>query len=94
KALLKLGLSERRANRAASIFREQDDEFFRQLAPVAGEEEAYVLAARDSRDTTERLLRAEMQRIAEEEDLEDAPQLAPPSRRVEVERLEGDKERV
>ena len=90
KALLKLGLSERRANRAAAIFREQDDEFFRQLAPVAGEEEAYVLAARDSRDTTERLLRAEMQRIAEEEDLEDAPQ--PPTEPRE--RLEADEERV
>ncbi|HEY2751654.1 monovalent cation:proton antiporter-2 (CPA2) family protein [Phenylobacterium sp.] len=94
KALLKLGLSERRASRAAVLFREQDDEFFRQLAPVAGEEENYIMASRDARDTTERLLRAEMSRIAEEEDLEDAPQLAAPSSNSEVERLEGDKERV
>ncbi|MDB5436263.1 MAG: potassium transporter, partial [Phenylobacterium sp.] len=42
KALLKLGLSERRASRAAALFREQDDKFFRQLAPVAGEEESYI----------------------------------------------------
>jgi glutathione-regulated potassium-efflux system ancillary protein KefC/glutathione-regulated potassium-efflux system protein KefB len=88
KALLKLGLSERRAARAAAIFREQDDRFFKELAPVAGEEEAYVMAARDARETTERLLRAEMQRIAEEEDLEDAPQLEP------AHRLEAEKERV
>ncbi|MDB5498164.1 MAG: potassium transporter [Phenylobacterium sp.] len=88
KALLKLGLSERRASRAAALFREQDDKFFRQLAPVAGEEESYIMASRDARETTERLLRAEMQRIAEEEDLEDAPQLAP------ARRLEPDEERV
>ena len=88
KALLKLGLSERRATRAAAIFREQDDRFFKELAPVAGQEEDYIMAARDARETTERLLRAEMQRIAEEEDLEDAPQLEP------ARRLEAEKERV
>ena len=88
KALLKLGLSERRAARAAAIFREQDDRFFKELAPVAGQEEDYIMAARDARETTERLLRAEMQRIAEEEDLEDAPQLEP------ARRLEAEKERV
>jgi glutathione-regulated potassium-efflux system ancillary protein KefC/glutathione-regulated potassium-efflux system protein KefB len=93
KALLKLGLSERRAGRAATLFREQDDKFFRQLAPVAGEEENYIMAARDSRETTERLLRAEMKRIAEEEDLEDAPQFAAP-RSDESERLEAETERV
>jgi voltage-gated potassium channel Kch len=73
KALLKLGLSERRASRAAAVF---------------GEEEAYIMATRDARETTERLLRTEMQRIAEEEDLEDAPQLEP------AHRLETEKERV
>jgi monovalent cation:proton antiporter-2 (CPA2) family protein len=88
KALLKLGLSERRASRAATIFREQDDRFFKELAPVAGEEETYIMAARDARETTERLLRTEMQRIAEEEDLEDAPQLE------QAQRLEAEKERV
>jgi voltage-gated potassium channel Kch len=88
KALLKLGVSERRALRAAILFREQDDKFFKELAPIAGEEEKYIMAARDSSETTERLLRAEMQRIAEEEDLEDAPQLEP------ARRLEADEERV
>ena len=88
KALLKLGLSERRASRAAGLFREQDDKLFRQLAPIAGEEEAYILATRDARETTERLLRAEMQKIAEEED---EVETAVAERRR---RLEADKERV
>ncbi len=73
RALLKLGVSERRAARAASLFREQDDKLWRKLAPVAGEEEAYVMATRDARETTERVLAAEMQRIAEEEAEDDAP---------------------
>src|SRR3546814_14730272 len=75
RALLKLGLSDRRASRAAAMFREQDDLLFKKLAPIAGEEENYIMATRDSRETTERLLRAEMQRIAAEEDRADAPPL-------------------
>jgi monovalent cation:proton antiporter-2 (CPA2) family protein len=75
RALLKLGVTERRASRAASLFREQDAEIFKQLAPIAGAEDQYTMAVRDARETTERVLRAEMQRIAQEEDLEDAPQL-------------------
>jgi glutathione-regulated potassium-efflux system ancillary protein KefC/glutathione-regulated potassium-efflux system protein KefB len=90
KALLKLGLTERRAARAATLFREQDDKFFKQLAPIAGEEERYVMAARDARETTERLLRAEMQKIADEEDGEDEISGPMDARR----RLEGTKERV
>jgi monovalent cation:proton antiporter-2 (CPA2) family protein len=89
KALLKLGVSERRALRAAIIFREQDEKFFKELAPVAGEEENYIMASRDSRETTERLLRAEMARIAKEEDRE---RDAPPHETQH--RLEADKERV
>ena len=88
RALVKLGLSERRASRAATLFREQDDKFFKQLAPIAGEEESYILAARDARETTERLLRAEMQKIADEED-EVESAVAGRQRR-----LEADKERV
>jgi len=88
KALLKLGLGERRASRAAALFREQDDKFFKQLAPVAGEEEGYIMAARDARETTERLLRAEMQKIADEED-ETESAVAERKRR-----LEANKERV
>jgi monovalent cation:proton antiporter-2 (CPA2) family protein len=89
KALLKLGVSDRRALRSAILFREQDEKFFKQLAPVVGEEENYIMAARDSRETTERLLRAEMARIAAEEDDErDA------AAREEARRLEADRERV
>jgi glutathione-regulated potassium-efflux system ancillary protein KefC/glutathione-regulated potassium-efflux system protein KefB len=88
RALLKLGLGERRASRAATLFREQDDKFFKQLAPIAGQEEAYTLAVRDARETTERLLRAEMQKIADEEDETEAAVAA------RKRRLEADKERV
>lgn len=76
RALLKLGLSERRASRAASLFREQDAVLWKQLAPLAGEEDRYAMASRDSRETTERVLRAEMERIAAEEDGEAAAALA------------------
>jgi len=78
RALLQLGVSERRASRAAALFREQDAAIFKQLAPIAGEEDRYTMAVRGGRETTERVLRAEMARIAAEEDLEDAPGLAPP----------------
>lgn len=67
KALLGLGLSDRRAARAVSLFREHDQKLFSKLAPVAGEEERYIMATRDSRATMEKLLRAEMQRMAAEE---------------------------
>jgi monovalent cation:proton antiporter-2 (CPA2) family protein len=93
RALLQLGLSERRANRAAGLFREQDDALWKQLAPIAGEEDRYVMASRDSRETTERVLRAEMERIAQEEDLEDAPVLAE-AKRQDAERLEAEREAV
>ena len=72
RALLKLGLSERRANRAAGLFREQDAALWKQLAPIAGEEDRNVMASRDSRETTEKVLRAEMARMAAEEAAEAA----------------------
>lgn len=71
RALERLGVSERRALKAAVVFRDLDRRLFEELAPIAGEEERYILATRDSRETTERLLRAEIARL-EEEDEEDA----------------------
>ncbi|HEX7886651.1 MAG TPA: monovalent cation:proton antiporter-2 (CPA2) family protein [Phenylobacterium sp.] len=67
KALLRLGLSDRRAARAVSLFREHDLALFNKLAPVYGEEERYAMAIRDSRDTMEKLLTAEMRRLRNEE---------------------------
>ncbi|HZZ35175.1 MAG TPA: monovalent cation:proton antiporter-2 (CPA2) family protein [Caulobacteraceae bacterium] len=67
KALQRLGLSERRAKKAISIFREHDQALFKRLAPVYGEEERYIMATRDSRATMEKLLRAEMRRLSKEE---------------------------
>jgi voltage-gated potassium channel Kch len=72
RALVKLGVSERRALKAAVVFREHDKALFERLAPLAGEEERYVMASRDSRETTERLLAAEMTRLSDEEDRERA----------------------
>jgi glutathione-regulated potassium-efflux system ancillary protein KefC/glutathione-regulated potassium-efflux system protein KefB len=70
RALVRLGVPDRRALKAAILFREQDKALFEQLAPLVGEEERYILAARDSRDTMERLLRAELARWAEEDERE------------------------
>ncbi|MBX3483906.1 monovalent cation:proton antiporter-2 (CPA2) family protein [Phenylobacterium sp.] len=67
KALLRLGLSDRRAGRAVSLFREHDLKLFNKLAPVYGEEEQYAMAVRDSRETMEKLLGEEMRRLRKEE---------------------------
>jgi glutathione-regulated potassium-efflux system ancillary protein KefC/glutathione-regulated potassium-efflux system protein KefB len=67
RALAKLGVPERRALKSAILFRDHDQELFERLAPLAGEEERYILATRDSRETMERLLRAEIQQLAEED---------------------------
>ncbi len=71
-ALVRLGVPERRALKSAILFREHDRESFEKLAPLVGEEERYILASRDSRETMERLLRADILRMAEEEEEEDA----------------------
>jgi glutathione-regulated potassium-efflux system ancillary protein KefC/glutathione-regulated potassium-efflux system protein KefB len=77
RALVRLGVPERRALKAAILFRDQDRVLFERLAPLAGEEERYILATRDSRATMERLLRAELARMAQEEGAEaDAAQAA------------------
>jgi monovalent cation:proton antiporter-2 (CPA2) family protein len=67
KALLRLGMSDRRAAKAVSLFREHDLALFNKLAPVYGEEERYAMAVRDSRATMENLLSAEMRRLKKEE---------------------------
>jgi voltage-gated potassium channel Kch len=67
KALLRLGLSDRRAAKAVTLFREHDQALFKRLAPAYGEEERYIMATRDSRATMEKLLRAEMRRLSREE---------------------------
>jgi monovalent cation:proton antiporter-2 (CPA2) family protein len=67
-ALEKLGVSERRALKAAVIFREHDNRLFEKLRPAYGVAEQYVSAVRASRETMERLLRTEMDRMAEDDD--------------------------
>lgn len=77
KALVKLGLSERRALRAAVVFREHDTELFNRLRPLNGLDEGYIEATRASRATFENLLKAEMQRMDDEDAAEDAAEVAP-----------------
>ncbi|MBI1197641.1 MAG: potassium transporter [Phenylobacterium sp.] len=67
RALVRLGLSERRSKKAVAVFREHDQALLQKLAPVYGEEERYAMAARDSRATMEKLLTAEMRRLSKEE---------------------------
>jgi glutathione-regulated potassium-efflux system ancillary protein KefC/glutathione-regulated potassium-efflux system protein KefB len=85
KALLRLGMSDRRAAKAVSLFREHDLALFNKLAPVYGEEERYAMAVRDSRATMENLLSAEMRRLQKEEAEEaDNDGKEEPARRLEA----------
>lgn len=68
RALQRLGFSERRAQRAASVFRTHDMALFNELMSVADEQERFVQASKQSRETMEKLLRLEMTQLAEEED--------------------------
>jgi glutathione-regulated potassium-efflux system ancillary protein KefC/glutathione-regulated potassium-efflux system protein KefB len=82
-ALEKLGLSERLALKAAVVFRKHDDELFRELQKSYGRDE-YVSATRASRETWERLIRAEIAQLAEEEEKEGGRDGGEASRRVEA----------
>jgi glutathione-regulated potassium-efflux system ancillary protein KefC/glutathione-regulated potassium-efflux system protein KefB len=62
-ALTALGFRAHRAYRAGSLFRRHDLKAFYELAPVAGEEERYILAVRDSQSTMDRLIKADMDRL-------------------------------
>jgi glutathione-regulated potassium-efflux system ancillary protein KefC/glutathione-regulated potassium-efflux system protein KefB len=78
-ALQRLGFTDRRALKAAVIFREHDAELFRKLQPAYGQQERYIEATRASRETFERLIQAEMERLGAEEAEEadnDAPRTA------------------
>jgi monovalent cation:proton antiporter-2 (CPA2) family protein len=75
KTLMALGFRAERATRAANLFRAHDLKVFNKLAPVAGEEERFVLAARDAQKTMDRLLAADMASLADEGD--EAPPIDP-----------------
>jgi monovalent cation:proton antiporter-2 (CPA2) family protein len=66
KTLKALGVPTARAKRAADLFRAHDQKVFNKLAPLAGEEERFVLAARDAQSTMDRLLAADVESLAEE----------------------------
>jgi glutathione-regulated potassium-efflux system ancillary protein KefC/glutathione-regulated potassium-efflux system protein KefB len=93
KALVQLGLSERRALKAAVAFREHDAALFKKLQPSYGQDDRYIMASRASRETFEKLMRAEMARIGEEEDDHDAREEGAP-RLAAPDRVEDEAERV
>lgn len=62
-ALTSMGFRAHRAHRAAGLFRQHDLRAFYELAPVAGEEERYILAVRDSQSTMDRLLKADLDKL-------------------------------
>jgi monovalent cation:proton antiporter-2 (CPA2) family protein len=78
KALEALGVGARRALKAAVVFREHDAALFQRLRPAAREGDQFVLAARASRETFEALIRAEMERIPDDEDEHDDADVPPP----------------
>lgn len=67
RTLKRLGMSPKRAHRAAGLFRKHDEASFDRLAPVWGEER-YILASRDANETMERLLRADLEQMEIDED--------------------------
>jgi len=96
RALVALGVSERRALKAAVVFREHDQRLFKELQPTYGEaEERYVMATRASRETWERLVRAEMEMLAREDEADDGgPERAGDGRTDAPPPLETGEERV
>jgi monovalent cation:proton antiporter-2 (CPA2) family protein len=76
KTLKALGFPASRAKRAADLFRSHDQKVFNKLAPVAGEEERFILAARDAQSTMDRLLAADLESLAEEAG-EESPTIDP-----------------
>ena len=63
KTLQALGFRPERAKRAATLFRAHDLKVFNKLAPLAGEEERFILAARDAQRTMDRLLAADLESL-------------------------------
>jgi glutathione-regulated potassium-efflux system ancillary protein KefC/glutathione-regulated potassium-efflux system protein KefB len=61
-ALRGAGYRAHQAERAAKLFRRHDLKQFEKLAPVAGDEDKYVLAVREASGLMERLLQADLQR--------------------------------
>ncbi|HEX6860725.1 MAG TPA: monovalent cation:proton antiporter-2 (CPA2) family protein [Caulobacteraceae bacterium] len=64
RTLRQMGFSEAKAKKAVDLFRKYDLAMFEQLRPLwGGEEDAYVLAAREAARTTERLLAEDMKQL-------------------------------
>lgn len=60
RGLRALGVNADRAGKAAALFRKHDRKAFEALAPLAADNETFALATRDSRQTMEKLLTADI----------------------------------
>jgi voltage-gated potassium channel Kch len=68
-ALRELGMDERRAHRAAEIFRKHDEVSVREMAKLPDDDEAYVSVARKHIENLERALASD----AQMREVQDAP---------------------
>lgn len=64
-----LGWRAYRAERAARLFRLHDEKLFQELRPLWGDEERFTVASRESSPRMEDLLRADMRRLGDDDDL-------------------------
>jgi voltage-gated potassium channel Kch len=69
-ALRALGWRAYRAERAARLFRRHDERMFEALRPLWSDEEKFVVASRESSPRLDDLLRADLDRIGGEEDID------------------------
>jgi len=72
-ALKTLGFKGTQAARAARLFRRHDENMFRALAPVWGDEERFMVASRESSERMNDLLAADIQEMLQESSAKDAP---------------------
>lgn len=72
-----LGWRAYRAERAARLFRLHDEKLFQELRPLWGDEERFTVASRESSPRMEDLLRADMRRLSDDDDLLDGEEPGP-----------------
>lgn len=74
-----LGWRAYRAERAARLFRLHDEKLFQELRPLWGDEERFTVASRESSPRMEDLLRADMRRLGDDDDLLEGEEPGPSS---------------
>jgi len=75
-----LGWRAYRAERAARLFRLHDERLFEKLRPLWGDEERFTVASRESSPRTDDLLRADIERLSDDDPLDADDQEPDPGR--------------